>query len=81
MLAAPVLCKADQFQCRSTLTCIPRRWECDGESDCPDESDEDKTSNCTYINYDVPCLYEVCSRCRVVDRRVVVIVLYVALSR
>lgn len=38
-------CHENQFRCANAL-CIPRRWHCDGHSDCPDDSDE---QNCTAI--------------------------------
>ncbi|XP_060565192.1 uncharacterized protein LOC132724366 isoform X3 [Ruditapes philippinarum] len=32
-------CAADQFECGEG-TCVPQNFRCDGESDCPDSSDE-----------------------------------------
>ncbi|XP_041475921.1 low-density lipoprotein receptor-like isoform X2 [Lytechinus variegatus] len=39
-------CSAEEFECASTGTgnsdsvCVPARWRCDGDADCPDSSDE-----------------------------------------
>lgn len=33
-------CTDIEFRCK-TGRCIPKRWMCDGEADCPDDSDED----------------------------------------
>lgn len=34
-------CRTDQFQC-SNNECIPKSWQCDGNPDCMDQSDESK---------------------------------------
>ena len=33
-------CGAEQFQCNSG-SCIRQHWQCDGEDDCSDNSDEE----------------------------------------
>lgn len=35
------------FQCHSNSHCIPGRWQCDGEGDCADGSDEADCANVT----------------------------------
>uniref|UniRef100_A0A4W6FJB9 MAM and LDL receptor class A domain containing 1 n=1 Tax=Lates calcarifer TaxID=8187 RepID=A0A4W6FJB9_LATCA len=37
----PLTCGADQFQCAYSFQCIPESWQCDGEPDCADQSDEE----------------------------------------
>lgn len=32
-------CEADQFRCNDGL-CIPASWQCDGDKDCSDYTDE-----------------------------------------
>lgn len=38
-------CGTDQFKCKNDL-CIPKLWNCDGDNDCGDFSDE-------VINFDL----------------------------
>ena len=35
-----LICSRDEFQCSDSSKCVPRRWLCDGDSDCGDASDE-----------------------------------------
>lgn len=35
-----ILCDIGEFHCHDRKTCIPEAWLCDGEPDCPDDSDE-----------------------------------------
>ena len=37
-------CKSDEFVCANTKHCVPKRWRCDGDRDCPDGSDEKQCS-------------------------------------
>uniref|UniRef100_A0A3Q1GGV9 EGF-like domain-containing protein n=1 Tax=Acanthochromis polyacanthus TaxID=80966 RepID=A0A3Q1GGV9_9TELE len=48
-----ILCDVGEFHCHSHETCIPEAWLCDGEPDCPDDSDET----------DHVCAQEVVIRC------------------
>uniref|UniRef100_A0A8B9RWV7 Uncharacterized protein n=1 Tax=Accipiter nisus TaxID=211598 RepID=A0A8B9RWV7_9AVES len=34
------LCDVGEFLCRDRVTCVSQHWLCDGEPDCPDDSDE-----------------------------------------
>lgn len=38
-----ILCDVGEFHCHDEKTCIPEAWLCDGEPDCPDDSDETDT--------------------------------------
>lgn len=38
-----ILCDVGEFHCLDKETCIPEAWLCDGEPDCPDDSDETDT--------------------------------------
>ncbi|PVD24372.1 hypothetical protein C0Q70_14853 [Pomacea canaliculata] len=33
-------CRADQYKCADGSRCIDQRWQCDGDDDCADASDE-----------------------------------------
>ena len=33
-------CAMNYFRCQDNLKCIPKRWVCDWDNDCPDGSDE-----------------------------------------
>ncbi|KAJ7406407.1 hypothetical protein WISP_134046 [Willisornis vidua] len=34
------LCDVGEFLCHDRVTCVSQHWLCDGEPDCPDDSDE-----------------------------------------
>ena len=40
-------CKPTEFLCTSTFRCIPKVWLCDGDSDCPNNEDEDVALGCS----------------------------------
>jgi hypothetical protein len=44
------VCTNDQFRCDNNTKCIPITWQCDGDVDCDDHTDE--SINCTNINQD-----------------------------
>ncbi|TNN03201.1 hypothetical protein fugu_000230 [Takifugu bimaculatus] len=48
-----ILCDIGEFHCRDGKTCVPEAWLCDGEPDCPDDSDES----------DAICTHQVVVRC------------------
>ncbi|XP_051910036.1 MAM and LDL-receptor class A domain-containing protein 1 isoform X1 [Hippocampus zosterae] len=37
----PLTCSSEDFRCVHSFQCIPRSWQCDGEFDCFDQSDEE----------------------------------------
>lgn len=39
-------CSADAFQCPDSHKCVPQRWVCDGDRDCPDGADESVKAGC-----------------------------------
>ena len=39
-------CHDDQFTCRRGGQCIPYSWQCDGQADCDDGSDETVQNHC-----------------------------------
>ena len=42
-------CKQGEFKCGIGY-CIPDSWVCDGQSDCPDDLDEN-VDRCTWTNF------------------------------
>uniref|UniRef100_A0A5F8H846 LDL receptor related protein 1B n=1 Tax=Monodelphis domestica TaxID=13616 RepID=A0A5F8H846_MONDO len=36
----PQLCDPGEFLCHDHVTCVSQSWLCDGDPDCPDDSDE-----------------------------------------
>uniref|UniRef100_A0A0N4ZC09 Very low-density lipoprotein receptor n=1 Tax=Parastrongyloides trichosuri TaxID=131310 RepID=A0A0N4ZC09_PARTI len=43
----PISCESDSFHCVSDELCIPRSWQCDGDKDCVDGTDEENCFNHT----------------------------------
>lgn len=41
-------CRPNEFQCDDRVTCINKRWLCDGEQDCPRGEDETQP-NCKNV--------------------------------
>lgn len=39
-------CSPETFQCPESHRCIPKRWMCDGDKDCPDGADESVKAGC-----------------------------------
>ena len=42
-------CTDTEFKCATGGRCIPERWQCDGEADCADGSDEDSRICSTFL--------------------------------
>ena len=42
-------CDIDQFACADTGGCIPIGWQCDGQDDCGDQSDEENCGTSTLV--------------------------------
>uniref|UniRef100_A0A8C5SJ59 Uncharacterized protein n=1 Tax=Laticauda laticaudata TaxID=8630 RepID=A0A8C5SJ59_LATLA len=34
------ICEVGEFLCHDHVSCVSQNWLCDGDPDCPDESDE-----------------------------------------
>lgn len=45
-LSGAVTCAPGLFSCPGSYACVPKRWLCDGERDCPDGSDELSAAGC-----------------------------------
>lgn len=45
-LSGLVTCAPGLFSCPGSYACVPKRWLCDGERDCPDGSDELSAAGC-----------------------------------
>lgn len=58
--ALPGSCSKDQFTCKNK-ECITNTWQCDGENDCGDDSDE---SDCDSIKKHRPCDESTNFRCK-----------------
>lgn len=39
-------CSPEAFHCPGSHVCIPQRWKCDGDKDCPDGADESVKVGC-----------------------------------
>ena len=35
-----ITCSTEQFTCEASRKCIPKKWKCDHDNDCGDNSDE-----------------------------------------
>ena len=44
-VAVPSVCDDDWIKCNASDDCIPHNWQCDGDYDCDDQSDE---QHCEY---------------------------------
>lgn len=40
-------CSPEAFQCPGSHMCVPQRWKCDGDKDCPDGADESVKAGCS----------------------------------
>uniref|UniRef100_A0A8D2ZZH8 EGF-like domain-containing protein n=1 Tax=Scophthalmus maximus TaxID=52904 RepID=A0A8D2ZZH8_SCOMX len=45
-----IVCDIGEFHCHDKSTCVPEAWLCDGEPDCPDDSDETDQTCHNYPN-------------------------------
>uniref|UniRef100_A0A8C7X7I9 Low density lipoprotein receptor-related protein 1Bb n=1 Tax=Oryzias sinensis TaxID=183150 RepID=A0A8C7X7I9_9TELE len=50
-----ILCDVGEFLCHNQETCIPEAWLCDGEPDCPDDSDESDGLSCPRDKVEIRC--------------------------
>ncbi|XP_048808618.1 low-density lipoprotein receptor-related protein 1B isoform X3 [Lagopus muta] len=54
------LCDVGEFLCRDRVTCVSQHWLCDGEPDCPDDSDESVDTCPEEADFKCPLNYMTC---------------------
>ncbi|XP_064419902.1 low-density lipoprotein receptor-related protein 1B [Latimeria chalumnae] len=53
-------CGSDKFLCHDQVTCISHNWLCDGEPDCPDDSDESIDNCAVEVEFRCPLNHLAC---------------------
>nr|XP_025041721.1 low-density lipoprotein receptor-related protein 1B-like isoform X2 [Pelodiscus sinensis] len=54
------LCDLGEFLCDDNVTCVSQNWLCDGEPDCPDDSDESSDTCPEEIEFKCPLNHITC---------------------
>uniref|UniRef100_A0A8V0Y2X4 EGF-like domain-containing protein n=1 Tax=Gallus gallus TaxID=9031 RepID=A0A8V0Y2X4_CHICK len=54
------LCDVGEFLCHDRMTCVSQHWLCDGEPDCPDDSDESVDTCPEEQDFKCPLNYMTC---------------------